>query len=1107
MTSLAHGFLELTVSTRGVTADIQKALDGLAGDARRAGEKVGAALSQGVSAKAADPLGPLRADLATYERQAASTARAVERAQERQADAARKVALEEARLAEVRSGSQAKQSTVLAAEDRLEKARRAQARAVLELAAAEKRATRTSAERARAAAAVEKAEKDQARAAQASAQAAGGVEQANRRIGQSLRDVTGRVRESVRAFGQRISSPFGRVPEQAAQAGQQAAARMEAGFRSRSSGIGAAIKGSLLGGLAVGAALQAGNALAEGLRNSVGAASDLGETQSKSAAIFKQQAAAMDAWAVKAPKALGLSRSAALEAASGFGNMFSQLGFASDKAAGMSQTTVQLAADLGSFNNLGTDQVVDMLSAAFRGEYDSLQRLIPNINAARVEQEALAATGKRSAKDLTAQEKAAATLAIVMRDGAAASGDFARTSDGLANRQKIVAAQVADLQSKLGDLLLPVVQQVLGWISDRGLPIVERLGDGISGVVQILATGEVPAAFAAAFGVTVDSPLVDLLRRIREGAAGVSVFVQTVLVPALGQLAAWIQAYVVPGLAEVGGAVAGLRNTVLPIVQQFAAGMMERIAPMMPQIREVFQIIGEIVHAAMTHIRVLIEAATVVIGYIWDHWGNEIMTVLAFTMSRVLAIAKPALELLRDTIRIVTAVIRGDWGAVWENLKAVTSDSVRLIVEIVRYSPLGIAVAQMLTQAREAFAAGMRAIQNTWRRIVDIIGGPVKVVESIINGLITAFNAVDRVFGGKHQVGHVTISWPQPQHVAFARGGVMPGYTPGRDVHRFWSPTGGSLDLSGGEAVMRPEWTAAVGAGFVDTMNEAARRGGIRGVRRAMWGQAFASGGLVTFRGHTFTAEFARRLQIVERMAGPLSITQGGWRPRTSYSGTSHAGDALDIAPFTIKQIAALRSVGIPTWDRTGKGNWISHAHGVPLPFAGRAGGSAIWQAQDYLRGGDGLGGRDNGPKVGVQSGLDGVALNLDGVASSLVNWTSQFAPLLGKAKELANGFGPWGAMLAEIPGRIAQGIADGAKDLVGFAQGTRSAPPGLAWVGEEGPEIVNFRGGEVVLPHEESVALAAGVGEMIVVIDGQQFRAYQQRLSREAALTLRTGR
>jgi hypothetical protein len=64
--------------------------------------------------------------------------------------------------------------------------------------------------------------------------------------------------------------------------------------------------------------------------------------------------------------------------------------------------------------------------------------------------------------------------------------------------------------------------------------------------------------------------------------------------------------------------------------------------------------------------------------------------------------------------------------------------------------------------------------------------------------------------------------------------------------------------------------------------------------------------------------------------------------------------------------VRALRQVGIAAWDRTGKGNWAPHIHGVPLPGAGFAAGSAIWQAQDYLRGGDGRGGRDNGPRVGI---------------------------------------------------------------------------------------------------------------------------------------------
>ena len=126
---------------------------------------------------------------------------------------------------------------------------------------------------------------------------------------------------------------------------------------------------------------------------------------------------------------------------------------------------MQLAADLGSFNNLETGDVIDRLSASFRGEFDSLQAIIPNINAARVEQEALTATGKDSASALTQQEKAHATLAIVMRDSSRAQGDFAKTSSGAANTAKRNAAAMDDLKAKVGSGLLSAYQALQGAMS------------------------------------------------------------------------------------------------------------------------------------------------------------------------------------------------------------------------------------------------------------------------------------------------------------------------------------------------------------------------------------------------------------------------------------------------------------------------------------------------------------------------------------------------------------------------------------------------------------------------------------------------------------------
>ena len=50
-----------------------------------------------------------------------------------------------------------------------------------------------------------------------------------------------------------------------------------------------------------------------------------------------------------------------------------------------------------------------------------------------------------------------------------------------------------------------------------------------------------------------------------------------------------------------------------------------------------------------------------------------------------------------------------------------------------------------------------------------------------------------------------------------------------------------------------------------------------------------------------------------------------------------------------------------------------------------------------------------------------------------------------------------------------------------GFATGTNSAPPGMAWVGENGPELVNFRGGEQVLTAAASRNLASRMQGLVM--------------------------
>lgn len=107
-------------------------------------------------------------------------------------------------------------------------------------------------------------------------------------------------------------------------------------------------------------------------------------------------------------------------------------------------------------------------------------------------------------------------------------------------------------------------------------------------------------------------------------------------------------------------------------------------------------------------------------------------------------------------------------------------------------------------------------------------------LNSLISVLASFTNSVNKAFGD------VGVKLKSPKSLKFATGGVLPGYTPGQDVHDFYSATGGHLGLSGGEAIMRPEFTRAVGGkAGVDRLNREAMHG-----RISAHSDHFADGGV-----------------------------------------------------------------------------------------------------------------------------------------------------------------------------------------------------------------------------------------------------------------------
>jgi hypothetical protein len=260
------------------------------------------------------------------------------------------------------------------------------------------------------------------------------------------------------------------------------------------------------------AAIPAAAALA-GIASAIGpaimAASDLEENMSKVNVIFGDGAADIEAFAKTAAKSMGQSKAAVLKAAGTFGTFGKAAGLSGKELATFSNDFTALASDLASFNNTTPEEAVDAIGAALRGEAEPLRKFGVLLNDATLKAEAMKLGIYDGTGALTDQQKILAAQSAIFTQTADAQGDFARTSDGLANSSRIMSAQMDNLQVSIGQALLPAVQKVLPFVQDfadwatNNPDAFLQIGAAIGGVAAAIVAVNVamaanPIALAAA---------------------------------------------------------------------------------------------------------------------------------------------------------------------------------------------------------------------------------------------------------------------------------------------------------------------------------------------------------------------------------------------------------------------------------------------------------------------------------------------------------------------------------------------------------------------------------------------------------------------------------
>jgi hypothetical protein len=203
------------------------------------------------------------------------------------------------------------------------------------------------------------------------------------------------------------------------------------------------------------AAIRAGQMVGQFISDSVSEASRAEEIGSKFAVVFKgveEKAAAM---VTELRGAFGLSEASAQGFLSTFQDILVPLGMTRESAAELSGEFTKLAIDLGSFNNVGTEDVLADIQSAIVGNYETMKKYGVILNDTIMKEEARSRGLINAAGEIDQTARAQIAYDLIVRSSVDAIGDFARTQDSYANQQKILKENFRQLSVEIGQRLMP----------------------------------------------------------------------------------------------------------------------------------------------------------------------------------------------------------------------------------------------------------------------------------------------------------------------------------------------------------------------------------------------------------------------------------------------------------------------------------------------------------------------------------------------------------------------------------------------------------------------------------------------------------------------------
>ena len=483
------------------------------------------------------------------------------------------------------------------------------------------------------------------------------------------------------------------------------------------------------------AAVAAGAALAtvgvKVLKDSVKEASNLNESLNAVQVTFGKNAKGIMALGENAAKALGLSKTEFNGLAVRFSNFAQTVAGKGGDVVGTMDDLTTRASDFASVMNLDVSQAAELFQSGLAGETEPLRQYGIDLSAAAVQAHALAKGIWNGKGEMTEAQKVQARYSLLMKSTNKTAGDFANTSDSLANRQRIANAQWKNAKASIGQALLPVMQSVTQFIQEKVVPAIQAFGDWFT-------RDGMPAL--TRFGATLRDTVLPPLTAI----VGWLIRNKDVLIPIAGIIGVMVAAYktwaFISGVVTAAQMALNLALTANPIglIVMAVAGLVAGLVLLFKK-NETFR---NVVLASWEAIKTAAVAVWDFIkGYLQGVWEaiKAAVEVVWPIVQKVIELAWKYIKTYVVTyVKVIKAVIEAVWKAIkwatqttWDAIKAFIIDPIRAAWQVIRTVVGNVKdwLSSTWTDIRERAA-------NAWQNVKDAIVGPIQNVWKAIKNAL-----------------------------------------------------------------------------------------------------------------------------------------------------------------------------------------------------------------------------------------------------------------------------------------------------------------------------------------------------------------------------------